>query len=122
HHRVVDARVDEVLHRAAHLEPAGDTVRVTARIGHGHELDAGQRPEHARVVPAHHAQADEARLEVGHHAPAFATALTPATTFSRSSWLSAGWTGSDRTSAHAFAVSGRSSVRPNDGSSWFGIG
>ena len=92
------------------------------RVGDADQVDPVEGGQHAGVVAAHHAQADEAGAQVGHQAPAFATAFTASTIVSRSAWLSAGWTGSEITSRAARAVSGRSSVSPNEGRACTGVG
>jgi len=87
------------------------------------QVDPLEIGQNAGMVAAHHSQADQARAQVRHdQAPALARVLTAVTMRSRSSWLSDGWTGSDRHSAAALAVSGRSTSTRNGASWWFGIG
>src|SRR5690606_11071469 len=104
-----------------------------ARVRDRDEVDPREAGQHARVVAPQHAQADEAGPEVRHQAPAVARTLTASTIRSRSPWVSDGCTGSDRHSAAALAVSGRSistepcAPPPRDPplkgtSSWFGTG
>ncbi len=123
---VVDAGRDQLLHRGHQRQAAGDIVGVAPGIGDRDQLDAVEAAQHPGVVTAHHAQADEPGTQgagqLGHQAPAAASALTAVTIRSRSPWLSEGCTGSDSASAAAFSVCGRSSSSWNDGSRWLGIG
>ena len=72
------------------VEVAGDAVRVAPGIGDRDEFDAVELAEHPGVVPAHHADAEQAGAQGAHQAPAPATAFTAATMRSRSSCESDG--------------------------------
>ena len=123
-HAVVDALGDEPLDARVQRASAGDAVRVTRGVGDGDERDAVERAENPGVVAPHHAETDEAGAQ-RHQAPAFATALTVSTIFSRSSADSAGCTGSDSACCAATSVCSRSSPGArcsSDGRRWLGIG
>ena len=87
------------------------------------QLDAGQGPQHARVVASHVPQPDQPGAQVcavlGHPVTA---SVTAATTCSSCSWLRAGCTGSESTSAAARSVCGSPRSSPKAGSRWIGIG
>src|SRR5690606_27509147 len=108
-----------------HLEAARRTPRVTVGVRDRDKVDAVDLAQHARVVAAHVAQADEPCSQVRHHAPAFVTARTAVTMRSRSASLSAGCTGREKTSAAARSVTGSSrpsAKRARLARRWLGIG
>ena len=87
---VVDSGRDEFIDGCQHSTPAGNSVRITAGVGDGNKLNTWQRTENARVVAPHHSEADEARPQISHYAPADATLVTAAAMRSRSSCESEG--------------------------------
>lgn len=123
--RNVDTGVDQCVDVGQHFEIAGDTVGVASRVRDRDEVDALDLAQHACVVAAHHANAEQPGPKISHQAPAPATVFTAATMRSRSPCDSDGCTGSDTTSRAARSVSGRSSPGAkcaSDGRRWFGIG
>ena len=113
--RHVDALIDQPTRVVEYRGPASGTHRISHRVGHPGEFDPVDLGDHAGMVAAH--------LSESHHADSQHLAHETASTMvARSSSESAGCTGSDSTSAAAFAVSGRSRSRSKLGRRWVGIG
>ncbi len=67
HRAIVDARRDEFLDGLEHRPPAGDGMRVSARIGDRHQVDPGKAGQDPGVVAAHHAKADQPCSQICHY-------------------------------------------------------
>src|SRR5690606_28868068 len=121
HHAVVDTQLEECLEVRDHGAALHLVRDVVSRIAHPDKLDTIELREDAAVVTAHHAKAKNSSAK-RHHAPAFATAFTASTIWSRSASVRPGYTGRDSTSSATFSVTGRSSSRPKLGRRWIGVG
>ena len=123
--RDVQPEADERLDIGKDRQGSSHAVGVPARVGDADELDPVDLAEHAGVVAAHLPDSEQSRSQVGHQAPAPASAFTACTMRSRSPCPRDGCTGSDTTSLAAFSVSGNSSPganRVSDASRWLGTG